>query len=129
MSWLTWPYAYPRKPAVGKARIFFVRDLATGATPDSLTLPISLASRITRIELDASAVTEFFKYADAYVQSPAGEEGSTIRLASGQLLPQRDARLVQHCDVAVKDNSEIRAAFYGITSGTQLWCVVTVVEE
>jgi len=101
---------------------------ATGATPARLTLPLS-ACRITRVELDAAAVTEYFKYAEALCRAPIGSEGSNIRLASGQLLPMRDARLVEHCDVAVKDNSEVIGSFYGITAGTQLWLIVSIVEE
>ena len=129
MSWLKWPYAYPAKPVAAKAKIYFARMDATGATPDTITLTLPLAGRITRVELDASAVTEYFKYADCYVQSPKGQEGATMRLASGQLLPARDARLVEHCDVSIKDVSEVKAAFYGITSGTQIWVVVSIVEE
>jgi len=128
MQWGSWPYAYPPKAVGGKARIAFVRMDATGAAPDRLTLPLT-ACRITRCELDAAAVTEYFKYADALCRSPASSEGSTIRLSSGQLLPMRDARLVEHCDVTVKDNAEVIGSFYGITAGTQLWLIVSIVEE
>jgi hypothetical protein len=87
-----------------------------------------MAGRITRCELNAAATTEFFKYADAFVQSPF-QGGHTMRLASGQLLPMRDARLIAHTDVAIQPNSRATAAFYGITSGTAIWLQIAIVEE
>lgn len=127
MPWPIFPYSYPSTPAGGNARIYQAHMDATAATPDNLTIPLPMAGKITRVELDAAATTEFFRYADCYVRSPESG-GFAIRLASGQLLPMRDARLIRDCDVNIQANSKLTASFYGVTAGTQIYVTVNVVE-
>jgi len=130
MSGFSWPYAYPSKDVkpMGQSRVYQGNKDATAGAPDNIIIPLSIKGRITRVELDAAAVTEYFKYVDCYVRSPE-PSGYAIRLASGQLLPMRDARLIEHCDVSVQPQSQITASFYGITAGTRIFVTVNVVEE
>ena len=130
MSSLSWPYAWPSppRPTAGKARIYQANKDATGATPDTLTIPLPCAGKITRVELDAEGQLDFFKLADCYVRSPKSG-GYAIRLARGQLLPKRSGSLEEHCDVNIQANSELTAAFYGVTSGVQIYVTVNIVEE
>ena len=131
MSWLKWPYAHPEPArAMGQSRTYQGNSIATGGTPDNITIPLSIPGRITRVELDASTpnYTEYFKFVDCYVRSP-DPTGYAIRLASGQLLPMRDARLIEHCDVSVQPQSLITASFYEVTAGTRIFVTVNIVEE
>jgi len=126
---MSWPYAWPSapRPTAKKARTYQASMTATGATPDIIELPLPRAGKITRVEVDAAAVTEFFKFVDAWVRSPHG--GFVIRVASGQLLPQRDARLVKHQETHIQDNSILKAHFYGVTAGTRIFIIVNIVED
>jgi len=126
---MVWPYAWPSapRPAAKKARTYQANMLATAAAPDTINLPLPRAGKITRVEVDAAAVTEYFKYVDAWVRSPLG--GFVIRVASGQLLPQRDARLVEHQETHIQANSILKANFYTITAGTRIYVTVNIVEE
>lgn len=125
---MIFPYAYPSKPARGKARIYQANMDATGATPDKLTIPLPMAGKITRVELDAEGQADFFRFVDCYVRSPQSG-GYAIRLARGQLLPKRSGSLEEHCDVNIQANSQLTANFYGITAGVQIYVTVNIVEE
>ena len=131
MGWPIWPYAYGAQPARASRQIYSNSGIATAAAPDKIIVPIPYKGKITSVELDASyddSTDEYFKYAEAYAQSPK-DKGYLTRLVSGQLLPMRDARLLRNCDINVKDDSEVQAHFYGITTGTRIYVTVNIVEE
>ena len=120
-----WWWGAP-KTGKGVPRVYSDSADATAGN-NTLSLMLPKRGRITRVELDAQATTEYFKFADCIVNSPKG--GHTMRLCDGQLLPRRDARLTEHVDVSVEAQSEVTATFYGITAGTVLWVQIAILED
>ena len=122
----SWWWGGTPKTGKGVPRVYSdSADATAGQNILKLTLPKS--GKITKVELDAQATTEYFKLVDCYVNSPKG--GHTMRLASGQLLPHYDARLTENVEVNVQPQSEVTAVFYGITAGVKLWLQIAILED